>query len=298
MSFEALVADARAAMETHSKNDDENVSLTQRVAWDIMLYRDLQIANKIKPATWAKLNEGGKALTGWRKDMKKTFVGDAPTMGKESSQAKLNLMTKYRAKAAVFDNAVNFCLAAGMLGVTSKDYIESAKLFAVPGKLLVPTDKAWKPDLGLAEAIKAGRHVPLNNMEYEVRFAHPTDSDQNAYRKIRASLRQIIAVFKMKAQTPQAAAAIEAANLKGANDTANGSFDAAVVKAVMAKRTLPELVLAIRKALNDDKSQPITFADFTVDERNTLTNFAQRVTAMAHTFEELEAAKRAATKAA
>jgi hypothetical protein len=284
MSFEALVADARAAMETHSKNDDENVSLTQRVAWDIMLYRDLQIANKIKPATWAKLNEGGKALTGWRKDMKKTFVGDAPT--------------KYRAKAAVFDNAVNFCLAAGMLGVTSKDYIESAKLFAVPGKLLVPTDKAWKPDLGLAEAIKAGRHVPLNNMEYEVRFAHPTDSDQNAYRKIRASLRQIIAVFKMKAQTPQAAAAIEAANLKGANDTANGSFDAAVVKAVMAKRTLPELVLAIRKALNDDKSQPITFADFTVDERNTLTNFAQRVTAMAHTFEELEAAKRAATKAA
>lgn len=296
ISYDALIADARNAIEDFRKNDTGNVKLNQRVAWDILCYRELQIADKVKPASWSALHEGGKALSSWRTQMKTLFIGEAPT-GKSFgldkgviNQSLTEARAEYAAKARILDDAAIFCIAIGRADLDSTAYSEATGCFSVPAKLLVQIERDWRPEYHLQTLAVTNKPVPLDNKTYMLRYIDHANSANSATRNIRASLAHVLKVYRQKPPEPGATNA-------GSGNTTS-SLDPTTVNAVLKQQDLIKLALALRDATRDERGIGTSQEDFEPDQWNVIMDIRQWIDTMMHAREGKPTNKSAATKAA
>lgn len=268
-----LIADVNKSLDQMKSNDTGNVKLNQRIAWDLLRYRE----TTTKPVAYDLMRKDSTALTTWRGNMVRLFIGKSPPMSGDIT-ADMRLASKaYRARAAIVGNAATFIVAAGLRGVTSEHFSETLNCFAVPPVMLIP--HGYKAEDNLEEALNEGKLVPLDNTSYLMSTRNK--EGKRAFREVRASLAQCLAVFNEKPPTPAQTAAEEKAQaaIKGAND--KSAIAPAVIASVLKNAGIERLAYAMRDAFNADNSVPHKRTDFDPPVWDALMNVARRIMSIA-----------------
>lgn len=269
IDFAVLQADVWSALDTMKDNTTHNVKLNQRIAWDILRYRE----TLSKPVAWDRLKADGAALTSWRKVIRELFIGKAPPMKGDKTQDMHVASKAYKARGRILDDAATFCVAAGLRGVTAEHYSETLGLFVVPPIMLL--GHGCSPLFELTEIVDNGGTVNLDNQTWMV---STLDKDgKRATRDIRASLAQCLTVFNEKPKaTPQTAAQTKASEaVKGRSEV--GTIAEPVIKAVLKNAGIEKLAFAMRDAMNADPNLVIRRTDFEQDVWAALMSIAQRI---------------------
>ena len=78
---DVIKQDVLSALHSMLENDTSNVKLNQRIAWDIMRWRDQLVANDVKPADFANMIGSPSATAAWKKQVASSKWKDFPGYG-------------------------------------------------------------------------------------------------------------------------------------------------------------------------------------------------------------------------
>lgn len=283
--YDALIADCRLMLTESLDRENKNVKANQQIAYDIMRFREMQIAEGVKPATWRDLNDGESAARSkWRTALANRFIGKAPSTKGDKTQAMIDATDLYKRQRRIFDDACDFCVAIGIHGVTSNHFSETNGCFAIPAAILIPKDDKWMPMFELADALNNDKMVPLLNRRYSIAVG------TEKVRDVRSSVKHVLSAWKSKPPVRDD----NASTSSGASDV--GTLDPKTIKVVLDKAGIDRLAKAMWADLNIDPKAPMSADMFEKDTWNTMLNIAARINAMAATQAQKSGNKLAASK--
>ena len=296
----AIKADIRQTMDAILANETGNVKLTQHIAWRILQYTE----TLSKPVPWSLMRDGGKMFTDWRTTMRLFLLGKAPSMKGAIDQSMRSASVKYKAETRIFDQAATFVVAVGCHGVTTEYFSETRNTFAVPGRCYIPLGFAAVYDL--KDAIDNEAFVPVDNRT--LTLSGRNKEGKATFMDVRASVAQVLNVFKEKpapANTAEAAAAAaKSGSGTGTAEQSMSSLDPAVLKAsatvpsviktVLSNAGIERLALALLDAFNADPSVKMDRSMFDDKVWDALMSLGMRIHALAASAETESKTKRAA----
>ena len=278
VSYDALLAMARNAIDASLERETQNVKANQMVARAIMLYREKQIADGVAPLDLTKFktpDSDSTALAKWRTSMAEKFIGKAPTARGGMDQTKVSGKDNYKAKRRIFDDACNLVCVFVNAGVIAEHFSDDRGCFAVPGSLLIPHDKSYVPDFELKDAMAAGASVPLMNTSYLIR----DKATGKSTRTIRASVAQVLSAWKSKPPKQAAGSGTpdgDTASGNGANERTT-SLDMKAIRAGIKAAPFSSLIRPFRDAIDAVRKDGWKPDDYTPAERNDMMSIAQAI---------------------
>lgn len=283
----AIKADIRQTMDAILANETGNVKLTQHIAWRILQYTE----TLAKPVPWSMMRDGGKMFTDWRTTMRLFLLGKAPSMKGAIDQSMRAASAKYKAETRIFDQAATFVVAVGCHGVTTEYFSETRNTFAIPGRCYIPLGFAAVYDL--KDAIDNDAFVPVDNRT--LTLSGRNKEGKSTFMDVRASVAQVLNVFREKpapANTAEAAAAAAKSGIgTGTSEQPMSSLDPAVLKAsatvpsviktVLSNAGIERLTLALLDAFNADPSVKMDRSMFDDKVWDALMSLGMRIAALA-----------------
>jgi len=267
---DVIKQDVLSALHSMLENDTSNVKLNQRIAWDIMRWRDQLVANDVKPADFANMIGSPSATAAWKKQVALFFLGKPPSMSKKITitQEVKDARMLYRNRKSILDTAAVFCIVAHKHGMTTDSYDQTASCFNVPPRMIIPVTMDWEGMYALGKAVRENKTIPLDNRSYTV-MALDKHGEQ-ATLDIRASVKQVLAVY---AQKPGSGLVTDDTSGNDSEGEA-GSFTKETIDAVLKVQTSGRMAIGLRAAierdLKDSKDIPLKLEDYEPAEQEAI----------------------------
>ena len=262
---------------------------TQHMAWEIHRYRDA-LGSDI---AWERLATSSEARSTWMTNMRRVFLGQAPSLstagGVKVTQSMRDARTAYGDRLRLFDQALWLSIALGNAHVSADNFSETLNCFSVPPSVIIPKGDA--PAYNLLDFMTANPTglIPLLNQSWTT--SGPGPDGKTGFADVRSSVKQVLSVFRAKppaAKPPSPTIVPNTTNgpssvqaTAGAQSNPQTSVASTVITSVLRNAGVEKLAPALLAAFNADPDVKITRDMFDTKVWETLMSIGQIINRLA-----------------